>query len=168
MTDANKSSSTSSSVPDPPHDTISRSFDVVTAMLSVLGPGEHAITCTVHLPEGIGFGRIIVRGHDSEPWQGLGSPWDLADFVAVLATGLDERHHGAIIVRSRIPHGNGKSEGESLRAWALDGTWPQPLTSAEVRTAYLTHSVTGESLASEPNITYLPGITLTRPAEPEA
>jgi hypothetical protein len=150
---------------DPPHDAVSRSFDVLAALLAVLGPGEHAITCTASLPSGIGHGRVTIQQNETGR-HGRGSPWDLINFIAVLATALDERHQGAIVIRSRPA--NGDSEGGNLRAWVLDGTWPQPLTSADVRTAHLTHPVTGELLPPEPDIQYLPGIALPRPEAPDA
>jgi hypothetical protein len=162
MADTPATPPTSSEPPNRPPTAVIRALDIFAALLVVLGTGEHAITCVVSHPRGLRVARVHLQIYEPGQWRSIDPPRKLSDLIEVLAVTLDERHGAAIITRSRYATG----DNDDVRAWALDGTWPQPLTAAEVRAAYTTHPITGQPLPAEPDVSYGPGTPLPRPDQP--
>jgi hypothetical protein len=154
-----KPPSTSADLPDRLPD-VTRAYDMLAALLGVLGPGTHAITCTAPRSNGIRCAHVVVQVDEPGLVISKGSPWDLVNVIAMLAAVTNSPHAGAIVARSSRTAG----AEETLRAWSLGGAWPKPCSAAEVRAAYATHPVTGARMLPEPGVRYQPGIPL--PEEP--
>ena len=108
------------------------------ALLDVLAPGEHTLTCTTDTADGLRIAcfRLLTDGAERiscEESEALG-------FWVTIGSGFVAGSRGAVIVRSTSLDGE-----ESARAWIVDPgcRWLLPCTADEVRNGYRHASAQG-------------------------
>lgn len=133
-----------------------RAARALALLLDAVGDGTHHLVCSVGAP-----GTPLVTALDAHRAPGDGFRVKEASalaFTTVLAAGLATGTPGGVVLRT--VSGN---TPDLVRGWNLDSAWLRPLTAAEVFTAYCTDAGTGEPIAPEPGVDYLPGLDLPHP-----
>ncbi|MCX4515898.1 hypothetical protein OHA27_37915 [Streptomyces sp. NBC_01619] len=134
-----------------------RAYAAIDALLTALGPGRHDMTCSAEGACGqLVLACITVEVGSIEPTPALASVVPHGDsrvFAIILATSMETG--GALVTRS---YRNGAPD--VARGWRTRDGWPQPLTEAEVFSAYCTDAVTGDPLPPEADVTYGAGFEL--------
>lgn len=147
-----------------------RAARALALVLETLGCGTHHLVGSVAVP-----GTPLVTALDVR--RAPGGKLHVQESAALalttaLAAGLATDSPGGLVLRTDGAAAEGvfahDPEGPAddvVRGWRLDsGTcWLQPLTAAEVFTAYCTDPATGEPVAPEPGVDHAPGFELPHP-----
>ncbi|MEU7011649.1 hypothetical protein [Streptomyces sp. NPDC046332] len=127
---------------------------LLTRLLEAAGPGSHHLVCSVPADDE----HLLAVLHATRDGAG---PTHLdssegAEFATVLAAGIALDSIGGVVLRTQRP-----GTPDRLHGWRLTGGTLQPLTEAEVFSAYCTDARTGEPIAPEPGVDYRAGFALT-------
>ncbi|MCZ7434628.1 hypothetical protein [Streptomyces sp. WMMC1477] len=137
-----------------------RARSALAHLLTAAGAGEHHLVCSVtpaapH-PAPPLVAALPLRRDTAGPGDGSGeTPTRL--FTVVLAAGISTGSAGGVVLRTT------RGGHQTVRGWRLANGWLQPLTEAEVFTAYCTDPATGEPIPPEPGVAYRPGFPLPLP-----
>ncbi|MEU8571107.1 hypothetical protein AB0C51_22655 [Streptomyces pathocidini] len=139
-----------------------RATRAVLRLIEAVGIGVHHLVCSV----ATGGDPLLAVLHAERDGDGLVhmAESEALVFCTVLAAGVATGSRAGIVIRTTAATGEGL---DAVRGWALGDGWPQPLSAAQVFTAYCTDADTGEPVPPEPGVDYLPGIELPRPNGPE-
>lgn len=142
---------------DIPHRAFDRAVRVLSGLMAAAGEGRHHLVCSVGVP-----GTPLVTALEAHTGPG-GLPPSVREAAALalttaLAAGFATDSPGGLVLRT-------EREGvqDAVRGWSLEGGWLRALTAGEVFTAYCTDPATGEPVAPEPGVDYLPGLDLPGP-----
>ncbi|MGW2332031.1 hypothetical protein ACWC5C_40625 [Streptomyces sp. NPDC001700] len=137
-----------------------RAAAALSALLDAAGPGLHHLVCSVPV-DGVPLAAVVhATAREGRPPK-LAEPGSVV-FRTVLACGIATASPGGVVLRTSLP-----GAPDTVRGWALRDGWPQPLSEAEVFTAYCTDARTGEPIPPEHRVEYRAGIPLPRPEEGE-
>ncbi|MEU3713521.1 hypothetical protein [Streptomyces catenulae] len=133
-------------------------------LLDGLGDGTHHLVCSI--PAGPPPLLAALRVTSEEGRHSLAESPSLT-FCTVLAAGIAHRTPGGIVSRSTRPEPRPEATTphDTVRGWTLRDGWPEPLTAAQVFTAYCTDAETGDPIPPEPHVDHTEGFPLTRPPE---
>ncbi|TSB18612.1 hypothetical protein OG422_02675 [Streptomyces sp. NBC_01525] len=135
-------------------------------LLDGLGDGTHHLVCSI--PAGAPPLLAALRITSEEGRHHLSESESLT-FCTVLAAGIAHRTPGGIVSRSTRPQpqpdDGTATPHDTVRGWTLRDGWPEPLTAAQVFTAYCTDAETGEPIPPEHQVDHTAGFPLTRPPE---
>ncbi|MGW1839247.1 hypothetical protein [Streptomyces sp. BBFR2] len=136
-------------------------------LLDGLGDGTHHLVCSI--PAGPPPLLAALRVTSQEGRHHLSESESLT-FCTVLAAGIAHRTPGGIVSRSTRPQPRPDdttgTAHDTVRGWTLRDGWPEPLTAAQVFTAYCTDAETGEPIPPEHQVDHAEGFPLTRPPAP--
>ncbi|GAA3192001.1 MULTISPECIES: hypothetical protein [Streptomyces] len=135
-------------------------------LLDGLGDGTHHLVCSI--PAGAPPLLAALRVTSEEGRHTLSESQSLI-FCTVLAAGIAHRTPGGIVSRSTRPEPSSEeattTAHDTARGWALRDGWPEPLTAAQVFTAYCTDITTGDPIPPEHRVDHTAGFPLTRPPQ---
>ncbi|MFI2264090.1 hypothetical protein [Streptomyces tubercidicus] len=137
-----------------------RATQALQQLLEALGNGTHHLVCSV----AAGDPPLLAVLHATAP-EGTRLQLDESEtliFCTALAAGFALRTPGGIVSRTTT----GPDGHDTVRGWALHGSWPRALNAAEVFTAYCTDADTGDPIPPEHGVDYAPGLPLTPPPDP--
>ncbi|GHJ39007.1 hypothetical protein [Streptomyces sp. TS71-3] len=126
-----------------------RASDLVVRVLDRAGPGTHHLVCSAATPADTLLSALDIA-YDT---QGSARVDEAAirEFATVLATPIATGSAGGLVVRTI-----GQDTRDRVYGWRLKGWNLQPLTAAEVFDAYCTDTLTGDIVAPESNVDYVP------------
>ena len=126
-----------------------RACDLVLRVLDRAGPGTHHLVCSAATSADTLLSVLDAARDD----QGRGrvDDRDLRAFATVLAVGFAVRSAGGLVVRTTDP-----GTRDRVYGWRLEGWYLRPLTAAEVFDAYCTDVRSGDLIAPEPGVDYVP------------
>ncbi|MFE5633744.1 hypothetical protein [Streptomyces sp. NPDC056470] len=127
---------------------------LLTRLLEAAGPGSHHIVCSVPADDE----HLLAVVHATRDGDGPAhlDSGEAAEFATVLAAGIALDSSGGVVLRTTSP-----GTPDRLHGWRLSAGSLQPLTEAEVFSAYCTDALTGEPIAPEPGVDYRAGFALT-------
>ncbi|MBW1600298.1 hypothetical protein HPT28_25340 [Streptomyces sp. JJ38] len=137
-----------------------RARSALAHVLTAAGAGEHHLVCSVTPPTPNPALPLVAALPLSGDSPGPGDESDETPtrlFTVVLAAGLGTGSAGGVVLRTT------RGGHQTVRGWRLANGWLQPLTEAEVFTAYCTDPATGEPVPPEPGVAYRPGFPLPPP-----
>ncbi|MFF9483088.1 hypothetical protein [Streptomyces sp. NPDC014733] len=147
------------------HSAFALATQVLKELLDGLGDGTHHLVCSI--PTGPPPLLAALRVTSEKGRHSLGESQSLT-FCTVLAAGIAHRTPGGIVSRSTRPEPRPEDTAtphDTVRGWALRDGWPEPLTAAQVFTAYCTDAETGDPIPPEPQVDHTEGFPLNRPPE---
>ncbi|GAA3369041.1 hypothetical protein GCM10020367_09820 [Streptomyces sannanensis] len=139
------------------HAAFDRASRMLMALLDAAGPGTHHLVCSVPVEDELLLAVLLAECPEGEPARLDQS--EAAEFVTVLAVGIAVNSTGGVVLRTTAP-----DTPDRLHGWRLQQGRLDPLTAAEVFSAYCTDADTGEPVSPEPGVEYRAGFPVT-PAE---
>ncbi|MER6915956.1 hypothetical protein ABT354_30140 [Streptomyces sp. NPDC000594] len=133
-------------------------------LLRAAGPGAQHLVCSVSAPAEQLIAVFHADGAGTPGAEGAGPadpPGDddavpdtpeAAEFITVLATAIALRRPGGLVLRVSTP-----GAPDRLHGWRIHPRGLDPLSEAEVFSAYCTDAATGEPIAPEPGVEYRAG-----------
>ncbi|MEU3370300.1 hypothetical protein ACFYM2_14495 [Streptomyces sp. NPDC006711] len=133
-----------------------RASQLLLNLLEAAGPGAHHLVCSIPARQEqlITVLHAHRQGHDPVRLEET----DAAEFVTVLAAGIALRGTGGLVLRTTEP-----GTPDRLYGWRLLHDRLDPLTEAEVFSAYCTDAETGDPVPPEPDVEYRAGFPIEQP-----
>jgi hypothetical protein len=134
-------------------DAFDRTSRILVHLLDSAGPGQHHLVVSVPV-ENDQILAVLHAERDGEGRVRMGEA-EAAEFATVLAVGIALENPGGLVLRTSTP-----DVPDQLRGWRLRQGLLEPLTAAEVFSAYCTDAETGDPLAPESDVDYCAGFAL--------
>lgn len=131
---------------------IVRAVVLLSDVTAALGPGRHTITCSATRTGQaltVSMGLQVVE-------NGISNPELAVPLVTVLTEGFQPGCAIGLVVRSHRQEGG----RDVLRGWVINGSRLRPLAAEQIQRAYSTDLLTGETLPTDPDTVFRPGIPL--------
>ncbi|WP_369228418.1 hypothetical protein AB5J52_48070 (plasmid) [Streptomyces sp. R39] len=140
-------------LPDP-FDTASQAFK---ALLDVLGPGRHQLTCSAQTLLGsYASATTSVEGGPDDQFRAQPDPEGWLMFCHLLAQTSIAFRHAAVFTRTYITDST-----SVVRGWSVIDGWPHPMGAADVFAAHCSDLASGDPIPPEPGTDYQAGALLT-------
>ncbi|MFJ4504312.1 hypothetical protein [Streptomyces sp. NPDC088864] len=135
------------------HAAFDRASHLLQRTLEAAGPGTHHLVCSTPTEHE----QLLAALHTDRAVDGPArlDTAEGAEFVSVLAVAIALESPGGVVLRTSTP-----GVPDRVHGWRLDRGCLDPLTAAEVFSAYCTDADTGEPVAPESGVEYCAGFDI--------